>query len=314
MEVINSTEKTGLNTEEMMFDKDEALHLTLKDGQVRVLILRTTNTAKKMTEIHHPSNTACAALSRLMTGTLMLSLMTKGQEDSVTVTIDGTGPIGKMTAVGNHNHVKVTAEHAQIDVPQRSDGHLDVGALVGKNGKMTVIKDLSLKQPYIGQINLVSGELGMDFAQYYTVSEQTPSLVALGALVHEGTVLSSGGVLVQVLPGCEDKTIDELETRSVFFQDVSRELLYDELEDLAKAWFEGLDMQILAKTPVDYVCDCSRDKMQRALLSLGKDTLQEILTEDKKSVLTCHFCRNEQVFDENDLKNMIENLNNNGEK
>ena len=286
--------------------KDEMLRLTLMDGQARVLLCRTTRLSQKMASIHIPSDTACAALSRLMSGTLMLSVMMKGEEDSVTVTVAGDGPIGKMTAVGRGGDVKVTADYPQQEVPRRADGHLDVGTLVGHHGRLSVIKDIGLKEPYIGQVNLVSGELGEDFAQYYTVSEQTPSLVALGARVSDGMPLSTGGILVQAMPGCEEETLNQLELRSMLFADISRELAENDLMDLANAWFDGLEPRLEGRQELHYRCDCSRERMERALAALGREELTDILHNDGYATLTCHFCRTSRVFDENDLRRLLE--------
>ena len=286
--------------------KDEMLRLTLMDGQARVLLCRTTRLSQKMASIHIPSDTACAALSRLMSGTLMLSVMMKGEEDSVTVTVAGDGPIGKMTAVGRGGDVKVTADYPQQEVPRRADGHLDVGTLVGHHGRLSVIKDIGLKEPYIGQVNLVSGELGEDFAQYYTVSEQTPSLVALGARVSDGMPLSTGGILVQAMPGCEEETLNQLELRSMLFADISRELAENDLMDLANAWFDGLEPRLEGRQELHYRCDCSRERMERALAALGREELTDILHTDGYATLTCHFCRTSRVFDEYDLRRLLE--------
>ena len=285
--------------------QDEMLHLTLMNGQARVLLCRTTRLSQDMAKIHIPSDTACAALSRLMAGTLMLSVMMKGEKDSVTVTIAGDGPIGKMTAVGQGGNVKVTAEYPQAEVDRRADGHLDVGTLVGHHGRMSVVKDIGLKEPYIGQVNLVSGELGEDFAQYYTASEQTPSLVALGARVSDGVPLSTGGILVQAMPGCEEETLNQLELRSMLFADISYELAGQDLMALAQAWFDGLSPKLEARQELHYRCDCSRERMERALIALGRDELEDILTHEGYAALTCHFCRKSRVFDENDLRRLL---------
>lgn len=285
---------------------DEMLHITLLEGQARVLLCRATQAARRAARIHRPSDTACAALSRLLTATLMLSASLKGEKDSVTVTVDGGGPVGKLTAVAHGGAVKATAQYPQAEVPPRADGHLNVGALVGKNGRLCVIKDMGMGEPYIGQVNLVSGELGEDFAQYFTASEQTPSLVALGALVYHGEPLSAGGVLIQAMPGCEEKTLAELELRSMLFSDVSRSLADASLDELAAGWFDGLDMKIISREPVSFRCDCSREKMERALIALGKDELKDMIEQDGKATLTCHFCRSEQVFSKEELTRMMD--------
>ena len=239
---------------------DEMLHMTLMDGQAKVLLCRTTAMARKAAEIHAPSSTALAALSRTMTATAMMGVMMKDE-------------------------------------------------------------DLGLKEPYIGQSPLVSGELGEDFAQYFTVSEQQPSLVALGCLVHDGYCLSAGGVLVQAMPGCSEELLQQLELRSVFFTAISREVADVPLEDLAKAWFDGLDMKLLSREPVSYQCDCSREKMEKALtaaadtpsgrtekalIAMGRKELQQLIDEDGRAELTCHFCRTAHQFSREDLLALLE--------
>ena len=164
----------------MPINGDRVLRLELMGGQARVLFLETTETVQTMADIHNASPVCAAALGRLMTGTLMLSVMMKGERESVTVTVKGDGPMGTLCAVGCHGEIKAYADNPQLDLPPRADGKLDVGGAVGHTGRMSVVKDLGLREPYVGQCNLVSGELGIDFANYFTVSEQQPSLVSLG--------------------------------------------------------------------------------------------------------------------------------------
>ena len=285
---------------------DEMLHITLMGGQAKVLMCRTTAMARKAADIHCPSSTALAAMSRTMTATAMLGVTMKDDNASVTVTVAGDGPLGKMTAVAHGGTVKISAHHPEADLPLKADGHLDVGGLVGHHGRLTVIKDLGLKEPYVGQCALVSGELGEDFARYFTVSEQQPSLVALGCLVHEGYCLSAGGVLVQAMPGCSGELLDQLELRSVFFTAISREVADVPLEELAKAWFDGLEMRVLSRDKVQYQCDCSREKMEKALIALGREELQKMIDEDGGAELTCHFCRTAHRFSRQDLTELLE--------
>ena len=285
---------------------DELLHLTLCNGQARVILCRTTNLTRKCANIHQPSSVALAAVSRLMTGTLMLSNMLKEEDSSVTVTIAGGGPAGKITCVGRHNQVKATLQNPQHEMALKADGHLDVGGYIGKDGRLTVIKDIGLKEPYIGQSNLVSGEIGEDFAQYFTVSEQQPSLVAVGALVHDGFCLSSGGILVQPLPGCSEEVLQQLEIRSMFFSAISREVAEASLEELYTGWFEGMDPVLLSREELTYQCDCSREKMEKALISLGRTEFSRLIEEDGQVELTCHFCRTAQHFNKEELIALLE--------
>lgn len=284
---------------------DEMLHMTLFGGMARVLLCRTTAMARRAANIHQPSSTALAAMSRTMTATAMLGVMMKNEEASVTVTVAGNGPAGKITAVAHGGKVKVSMHHPEADLPLKPDGHLDVGGLVGHEGRLTVIKDLGLREPYVGQSPLVSGELGEDFAAYFTNSEQVPSLVALGALVHEGYCLSAGGALMQAMPGCTEEMLEELETRSLFFTAISREVADDPLDELAKGWFDGMDMQILSREPLAYQCDCSREKMEKALIAMGRQDLRSLIEEDGKAELTCHFCRSAHLFSREDLEDLL---------
>ena len=285
---------------------DEILRGTLMDGQVRIMMCETTNMVQRAADIHNATPVCTAAMGRLMTATSMLGVMMKGENESVTVNIKGGGPMGTVVAVANHGDIKVCADDPQVELPLREDGKLNVGAAIGKDGYMTVIKDLGLREPYIGQIELVSGELGIDFANYYTVSEQQPSLVALGVLVAGDAVLKAGGLLIQPLPGCPDDIIDQIELRSPMFSDLSREMTFAPKEELLEDWFRGMDLQILEREPLRYHCACSRYRMEKALISLGRKELQTLIDEDLGAELGCHFCHSQYAFSTQDLKDLLE--------
>ena len=279
-----------------MSGRDEMLQIDLCSGQVRVMLCETTQAVQRCADIHESTPVCTAALGRLMTGTLMLGIMMKGEDESVTVTMKGDGPMGSLVAVADHGAVRACADHPDVQLPLRADGKLDVGSAVGRNGRMSVIKDLGMKKQYIGQSEIVSGEIAMDFAQYFTVSEQQPSLVALGVLVNGNTVLKAGGLLIQPLPGCPDETIDQLELRSPMFADISREMTFAPIEQLCSDWFRGMEPRILERTPLEYRCTCSRERMEKALISLGKNDLDEIIRDGKGAELVCHFCRSRYLF------------------
>ena len=285
--------------------KDEMLQIDLCDGQVRVMLCETTRTVQKCADIHESTPVCTAALGRLMTGTLMLGIMMKGEDESVTVTVKGDGPIGSLVAVADHGYVRACADHPHLELPLRTDGKLDVGAAVGHSGRMSVIKDLGLKKNYIGQSELVSGEIAMDFANYFTVSEQQPSLVALGVLVSGNVVMKAGGLLIQPLPGCPDEIIDQLELRSPMFADISREMTFAPIAQLCEDWFRGMNPRILERTPLEYRCTCSRDRMEKALISLGRKDLQSLIDEDKGAELVCHFCRSRYNFTTEQLEELL---------
>lgn len=286
--------------------QDRLLQIDLCHGQVRTMLCETTNLVQRCADIHSTTPVCTAALGRLLTGTSMLGIMMKGAEESVTVNIKGDGPMGTLCAVADHGALRAYADNPQVELPLREDGKLNVGAAVGHTGRMSVIKDLGLKKNYIGQSELVSGEIAMDFANYFTVSEQQPSLVALGVLVNGDTVLKAGGLLIQPLPGCPDEIIDQLELRSPMFADISREMTFENIEQLAEGWFRGMDPRILEVNELCYRCTCSRARMEKALISLGKKDLNEMIADGRGAELSCHFCHEHYFFTTEELQTMLE--------
>ena len=286
--------------------RDELLQIDLGEGQARVLLCSTTKMAQECADIHGASAVAAAALGRLLTGAAMMGVMMKGEDESVTVTLKGDGPMGTLMAVADHGDVRGYADDPTVVLPLRADGKLDVGGAVGHSGRMTVIRDLGNGKQYVGQSEIVSGEIAMDFANYFTVSEQQPSLVALGVRLHEGTVLQAGGILIQPLPGCPEEMIEQLELRSPMFADISRELTFDTLDNLTEDWFRGLNPKILERTPIRYRCTCSRERMEKALISLGRKDLRSLIDEDQGAELSCHFCHRKHFFSTDELKDMLE--------
>lgn len=286
--------------------EDEMLRFTLMDGQIRGMLCETTAMCQRAADIHHATPVCTAALGRLMTGTAMLGVMMKGADESVTVTIKGGGPMGTLVAVADSGNLRVCCDDPKVELPLRADGKLDVGGAVGHEGRMTVVKNLGLREPYIGQSELISGEIAMDFANYYTVSEQTPSLVALGVLTSGDVVLKAGGLLLQTMPGCLDETIDQLELRSPMFADISRELSFAPKEQLLEDWFRGMNPELLERMPLKYQCTCSRERMERALISLGRRELQSLIDDDQGAELGCHFCHSTYFFTTEQLRALKE--------
>lgn len=286
--------------------QDHIIHLTLMDGLVRGLLITGTATVQEAQRIHLTSPVVTAALGRMLMGTAMLSSMLKQEDASVTVSIDGGGPIGKMLCVGDRVSVRGVVDVPQLELPLRRDGKLSVGAAVGSQGRMSVAKDLRMKSPYVGQVPLVSGEIAEDFANYFLQSEQSPSLVSLGVLVAGDTVLSAGGVLLQPLPGCPDSVVDQLELRSPLFSEISRELAHDPMETMMYQWFDGLNPVPLETTPLAYRCGCSRRRMEKSLIALGKQELEAIIAEDPNGAeLSCHFCKARHHFTTQDLIRLL---------
>ena len=285
--------------------QDELLHITLMDGQARVLLCSTRQLTQEAANIHHTTPVCTAALGRLMTGTAMIGAMLKGAHDSVTVTVKGGGPAGTLVAVSVPGQVKACMDHPQVELPLSQSGKLDVGGAVGREGRMTVVKDMGLKEPYIGQVELVSGEIAEDFTLYFAKSEQQPSLMALGVLVAGDQVLQAGGLLLQPLPGCTEETLDQLELRSPMFAAISNELNYAAIGELAEDWFRGLEPVILERRPLRYECGCSRGRMERALVAIGRRELSQLIAEDQGAELGCHFCHSSYAFTTNDLREIL---------
>jgi len=293
----------NMNNNELIFhEADALLRMTLMGGQARVLLCRTTRLTQQAADIHQASDAATAAMGRLLSAAAMLSCMIKEERGSVTVTVSGDGAGGRLTVVGRGGQLKIAVENPQAELTAGEDGRQYVAGFVGRHGKLTVIKDMGQGEPYIGITNLVSGELGMDFAEYFTMSEQTPSLVALGCLNQADTVLSSGGILIQAMPGCEMSVIEELERREPFFRGISRELYDRSLRELAEFWFQGMELDILAEDPLTLQCDCSRERMARALRSLGAEDRADIAASGEDTVMACHFCRDEHRFTPDEVR------------
>lgn len=289
-----------------MNNKDQMLHITLMDGMVRGLLMTGTTTVATAAAIHNTSPVATAALGRALMGTSMMGAMLKGDEASVTVTIDGGGPIGCIVCVADKQSVRGCVDVPNVQLPLRPDGKLAVGMAVGSDGRMSVVRDLGMKSPYVGQTALLSGEIAEDFAAYYVQSEQKPTLQSLGVLVNGDVVLSAGGVLLQPMPGCPDEIISELELRSPLMADISRELCYDSMTALMEKWFDGLNPVVLETQDWQYRCPCSRERMEKSLIALGRDELTRMIQDEQEGAeLTCHFCKKTERFTQQDLERLL---------
>lgn len=291
--------------------KDYVIRAMDENKSFRVFIATSTNMVEKGRKTHNTSPVATAALGRTITGAAMMGLMLKGEKDKITIQFRGDGPIRSILAVANNSgNVKGYVSNPNIEVPNRPDGKLNVGGAVGKKGKLIVIRDLGLKEPYVGQSNLVSGEIAEDLANYFTASEQQPSAVALGVLIDKDTsVKASGGVIVQVLPNIEDEVLEKLEKNITILSFISS--LIDEgstPEDILEQVFGEFNMKITEKKEIDFVCDCSRSRMEEGLMSLGKEEITEIIEEDGEAELVCHFCNEKYKFNKDELQNIVNSL------
>ncbi len=291
-----------------MDDSDYIVTATALSGKVRALAIRSTNLVKEALRIHKTSPVATAALGRFLTGTLFLADTLKGEGDSLTVNIRSDGPLQGMTAVADsHGNVRGYCLEPVVETTYHRPGKLNVGAAVG-NGKLTVVKDFGLKEPYVGQVELVSGEIAEDFTYYLASSEQTPSIVSLGVGIDATGVTCAGGFMVQLLPGADEETISYLENRvSGGFPDVTF-LLTEGMnpEKILDMFLGDKDICFLAGRKVTYKCNCSRDRMERNLMAIGKKDLTELSQDPNGIDLECHFCDQKYHFSQEDVLGMLD--------
>ncbi|MBP5186858.1 MAG: Hsp33 family molecular chaperone HslO [Clostridiales bacterium] len=291
-----------------MDDSDYIVTATALSGKVRALAIRSTNLVKEALRIHKTSPVATAALGRFLTGTLFLADTLKGDGDSLTVNIRSDGPLQGMTAVADsHGNVRGYCLEPVVETTYHRPGKLNVGAAVG-NGKLTVVKDFGLKEPYVGQVELVSGEIAEDFTYYLASSEQTPSIVSLGVGIDADGVTCAGGFMVQLLPGADEETISYLENRvSGGFPDVTF-LLTEGMnpEKILDMFLGDKDICFLAGRKVAYKCNCSRDRMERNLMAIGKKDLTELSQDPNGIDLECHFCDQKYHFSQEDVLGMLD--------
>lgn len=273
----------------------------------RIFAVKSTDLVEKARQLHNMSPTASASLGRTLTAGLMMGYMMKGDEDRITLKINGGGPIGSIVVTSNNTgKIKGYVDNPTVDIPLKENGKLNVGKAVGLNGKVTVIKDLGLKEPYIGSSDLVTGEIGEDIALYFYASEQQPSAIALGVLVERDyTIKASGGFIIQVLPeiGKEDlikieKRISEINSVSDFFDNDN------DVEDIIKGIFKESNLKITDKIPVNFSCDCSKEKMEEAIVLIGKKEIRDIIDTDGKAEIICHFCSKKYNFNKEELENL----------
>lgn len=278
------------------------------NGTVRVLAADTTSIARQAQKMHMTSPVATAALGRTLTASVMMSSLLKGEKDSITIQIKGDGPLGSIVAVADSKgNARGYVNNPDIDIPLKYKGKLDVGSAVGKNGYVTVIKDLGLKEPYVGQVDLVSGEIAEDMAYYLACSEQVPSAVALGVLIEQdGTAVSAGGFLIQLMPDAEEEAADFLDKRIRQIEPISVLLSKGmKPENIIEYLLEDKDFRIVSNTPCQYKCYCSRERMERNLMSLGKKEIEDIIAEQGEAELQCHFCNAKYFFSGEELKNIV---------
>ena len=288
-------------------ENDAVLRLTIFGGEARVALLRTTQTAQRAGDIHNASDVAIAAMSRMMTGTAMLGVMMKEDKALVTIQIRGDGPAGGLTVTADsHFHAKGYVNNPHVQIPLKPNGKLDVSGAIGK-GTLTVIRDIGLKEPYVGTIQMPSAEIAEDLTLYFAESEQIPSSVGLGVLVdRDWSVRQAGGFILQLMPGAGDEVIDRLEKKIAGLRSVTDLLEQGMLpEDILGELIGDFGLQITQKHEVSFACSCSRERIEKALISIGPEDVTEMIEEGKPIEVGCQFCGKQYRFGVEDLRRIL---------
>lgn len=282
-----------------------------KDKTFRLFAVKSTELVDEARKNHHTSPTASAALGRTLTVGVMMGYMMKNDKDKLTVKINGGGPIGTILITANNKgNVKGYVDNPTVDVERKASGKLDVGTLVGTNGKITVIRDIGLKEPYVGTSDIVTGEIAEDLALYYFLSEQTSSAIAAGVLVNPDTsIKSAGGLIVQPLPEISDESLKGLEDMFATMKSVSEYFDTEkDIEEIVAEIFKDFEIKITEKIPVHFKCDCSNERIDGVLISLGEEELRNIIENDEKAEITCTFCNKKYQYNKEQLENIMKNI------
>ena len=287
---------------------DQIVRAVTADGFVKISAVTARDTVERARQIHDLSPTACAALGRTLCGASMLGELMKEDDASLTIRVNGGGPAGSVIAVSDSNgNVRGYVTNPKADLPTRPDGKLDVGGLVGRNGMLTVSRDIGLKEPYVGSVELVTGEIGEDLAQYMVESEQIPSAVGVGVLIDtDRTVRAAGGFIVQLMPGAPESLIEKLETNILFMDQLTTVLDEDGIDAVVSQVLFSLDPREAERHPIEYRCSCTRERVAAALRSVGAKELRSMAAEGKNTEVSCQFCDRLYEFTAAELLEMAE--------
>lgn len=290
---------------------DEIVRGITSDGCVKAVAITGRDIVERARNIHTLLPMSTAALGRALLGASMMGDMLKEQNGSLTLQIKGGGPLGTVLAVSDcGGNVRGYVQNPHVDLIEKCPGKMDVGAAVGMDGTLTVIKDIGLKEPYVGSIGLFSGEIADDLAMYFVESEQIPTACALGVLVNtDQSVTSAGGYMIQLLPGASDEMITQIEAGVQRVGSVSAALERGlDGEGLLRAVLSGFELEILEKHPVEYRCYCSRDRVSRALVSMGRGELTALIEEQGQAELTCQFCDQVYHYSREELEKLLADM------
>ncbi|MCI8454905.1 MAG: Hsp33 family molecular chaperone HslO [Lachnospiraceae bacterium] len=286
---------------------DYMIRATAADGQIRAFAAATRETVETAKNAHNTSPVATAALGRLLTAGAMMGMDMKNERDLLTLRMEGDGPIGGLLVTADSaGNVKGYAFYPEVMLPPNEKGKLDVGGALGI-GVLSVVKDIGLKEPYVGQTILVSGEIAEDLTYYYATSEQVPSSVALGVLMNrDNTVRQAGGFIIQLLPGASDAVIDALEKRLAEMEPITSLLDAGKTpEEILSELLEGFEPEVLDRQPVRFFCGCEKERVEKAIISIGKKEIQDMIDEGKPIEAGCQFCNKKYTFTVDELRGML---------
>ncbi|TQQ85517.1 Hsp33 family molecular chaperone HslO [Peptacetobacter hominis] len=290
--------------------KDYVIRATSENGEVRAFVARTTNMVEDARKAHNTTKVATAALGRTLTATSMMGLMMKNKGDELTAIVKGGGPIGTILATSDaQGYVRGYVTNPDVEVENYPNGKLNVAGAVGNDGTIKVIKDLGLREPVNGMSPIVTGEIAEDFTYYFTVSEQTPSAVSLGVYTTHYNVEHAGGFIVQLMPDATEATIAQLEKNIGKIKSIT-EMYREGLtpEDVLELVLEGLNPVILDKLEVGFRCVCSKERVKKAFIAMGKKALSEIIEEDHQAEVTCQFCSEKYHYNEDELREILSDM------
>lgn len=280
-----------------------------EDGSAFIIVADTTDVVAEAERIHKTSAVTTAALGRLLTAASMMGDMLKGKDDSITLRLAGGGPAGSIIAVSDSNgNARGYVQNPIVEIPLNDKGKLDVKGAVGTNGYLYVMKDIGLKEPYVGSTQIVSGEIAEDITNYFAVSEQTPSVCALGVLVNPDlSVKKAGGFIIQLLPGCPDSIIDKIEYAMNDIEPIT--VMLDKgmtPDEIAARAMNNINIEKLDEYDISYKCNCSKERVEAAIISTGMDTLQEMVDSGENAEVECHFCDKKYVFSPDEIKKLMQ--------
>ena len=286
---------------------DKIIRATAADGFIKMAVITARDTVERARQIHRCSPTASAALGRTLCAASLLGESMKEAQATLTIRINGGGPIGNVVAVSDsEGYVRGYAENPAVDPPRRSDGKLNVGAAVGRNGMLTVSRDLGLKEPYIGSTELRSGEIAEDLTAYLLESEQVPSACALGVLVDtDRSIRAAGGFIVQLMPGADEELIGKLEDNIFMMDQLTTILDEDGPEAVFAQVLKGFEYHLVGEAPMGYRCCCSRERVSEALTCIEREELQEMIDAGETVKISCQFCDARYAFSPEDLRALL---------